>query len=543
MGQAAVTLDVTHFGAVGDGQTDDAPAIRRALAAAQAAGPGATLTFPTKTFRLGPVTGDFQLALSQAHDLAIEGNGASLVLDPRNGFLALNQCSNVTVRGFSVDYDPLPFTQGVILQVNARAGTFDFRLDAGFPLPPTDALVKQRLGKAGWDWGSVMDARERHVRWDVSDHFFVASVNAVADAARVYRVQVAPDYVARLAPVRSGDWFVLPLRVSTSGVRSVGDTVRVTGSTDCRLEQLTLYAGRNGMDFAIIKNQGRITLKGNRVMIKPGTERLISTWRDGMHCKNNRIGPCIEDCRFEGMLDDSINLSADTAMAARVISDREFQLVGPSFAAGDRVLVFDPARCRILAETRVARLSQTNGANTVVLADAATGVTPGRKQPHTDIRSTQFYNLDYVNAGFIVRGCTFLPQRRHAILVRGCNGLIESNRVDGIGGSAVSMGNELGSFYEGPFPHDNLIRGNVIENTRLTAIQIYSRGLQRQGQLTHDIQVVDNQITLRPGAAGIVVESARRVTLTGNRILDVHGQPLRDQGVQIKNASDVRVVW
>jgi hypothetical protein len=447
------------------------------------------------------------------------------------------------VRGFNVDYSPLPFTQGVIGQVNARAGTFDFRIDPGFPLPPPDALVKQRLGKSGWDWGSVMDAQERHVRWAVSDHFFVAAVNAVADAARVYRVQVAPEYLTRLAPVRPGDRFVLPLRVSTGGVRDVGDTVRVTGSADCRLEQLTLYAGRNGMDFAIIKNEGRITLKGNQIMIKPGTERLISTWRDGMHCKNNRIGPCIEDCRFEGMLDDSINLSADTAMAARVISDREFQLVGPSFAAGDRVLVFDPVRCRILAETKVARLSQTNGANTVVLADAVTGVTPGRKQPQTDIHATQFYNLDYVNAGFIVRGCTFLPQRRHAILVRGCHGLIESNRVDGIGGSAVCMGNELGSFYEGPFPHDNLIRGNVIENTRLTAIQIYSRGLQRQGQFTHDIQVVDNQITPRSSMAGIVVESARRVTLTGNRILDSRGQSLRDQGVQIKNTSDIKVVW
>ncbi len=101
------------------------------------------------------------------------------------------------------------------------------------------------------------------------------------------------------------------------------------------------------------------------------------------------------------------------------------------------------------------------------------------------------------------------------------------------------MGNELGTFYEGPFPHDNIIRQNVIRNTHQPAIEIYSRGLKRQGQFTQDIRVVDNQMMPLPGMPGIIVESARRVTLLGNRILDPSGQPMGDRGLEIRNASEI----
>ncbi|MGN6555956.1 MAG: right-handed parallel beta-helix repeat-containing protein [Verrucomicrobiota bacterium] len=544
VGNGAASISVEKFGVAGDGVADDGPAVRRALQAAIAAGPGTKLVFPKRTYRLGRrEDSDFQFALKGIVGLTIDGNGSSLVLDPHNGIFSLAKCRDVTIGGFEIDFNPLPFTQGTIVDVLPKSRSFDLRIEPGYPLPPSDAVVKQRLGKEGWDWGSVIDPIERHLRWDVSAHFFIESVNPVPGKERVYRIQVTQGYAKQLIPVRPKDRFFLPLRVDAAGVRSVGHNIMVTESSDCTIERITLHAARNGMDFAILRNEGRITLRQNRITFKPGTTRLGSTWKDGMHCKNNRVGPLIEDCWFEGMLDDSINLSADTAMAARVVSNTEFQLVGPDFKAGDAVMVFDPRSNQILAQTRVVRINRDANRTTVVLADPIPQVIPGRKQPHSDIASTHFYNMDYVNSGFIVRNCTFKPQRRHAILTRGSNGLIEGNLIEGIGGSGISMGNEIGSFYEGPFPHDNIIRTNTIRNTQMAAIEIYSRGLTRQGQNARDIEVLGNQITVLPGKPGIVVESAANVAVMGNSITSAEGKSLKEARLTVKNSKDVRVEW
>ena len=45
----------------------------------------------------------------------IEGNGTTLVFSDREGTTwSFDSCRNITLRGFTIDYDPLPFVQGRI---------------------------------------------------------------------------------------------------------------------------------------------------------------------------------------------------------------------------------------------------------------------------------------------------------------------------------------------------------------------------------------------------------------------------------------------
>ena len=535
-------VHVRDFGVVGDGRADDGPAIRRAVEAAIEAGPGATLVFEKRTYRLGMHgDGGGQISLTNVDGLTIEGNGSTLLLHPHNGIFDVRDCRNVVIRGFVIDFDPLPFTQGTILAVDAVAGSFDLEIHDGYPFPPPDALVKKLRGAGGWRWGSVIDPTARHRRWDVSDHFYIESVNALAGQPRTVRIKVTEPYAGRLAPVRAGDRFFLPLQLVGEGVRAFGSNILITRSAECTIENVTIHTARSGMVYTLIRNEGRITLRNNRIAFAPGSTRICTTWKDGVHCKDNRVGPLIENCYFEGMLDDSINIGANTAMAVEVISPTEFRLKGPDFGPGDKVMVFDPNGGSILAETRVATVRSEKGRRVIVLADPVEGVVTGRKRRHVDIKSTHFYNMSYASNRFVVRDCTFGPQRRHAILVRSSDGIIEGNVVDRVGGAAVSMGNEMGSFYEGPFPRNNIIRHNTIRNTQRPAIHIYTRSLGGSARHTRDIRVEGNTITVLPGSPGILIRAAANVLITGNRILDSSGADLGATGVKVTGSTGVRV--
>lgn len=347
------------------------------------------------------------------------------------------------------------------------------------------------------------------------------------------------NYAPQLRPVNPGDRFFLPLLINDAGERIHGHNISVTESVDCTVEDVTIYTARSGMNYLLSRNEGRITLRNTRIDFKPGSQHICTTWRDGVHCKDNRVGPLIEGCYYEGMLDDSINISANTAMASEIISEQEFVLTGPRFDVGNDVMVFDPVSGEIIAHSKVVAVKAIGRDWRVELKSPVKGVIAGTKRAALDVKSTHFYNMSYINDGLIVRNCTFKPQRRHALLVRSCNGVFENNIVDGVGGAAVRMSNELGSFYEGPFPFNNIIRNNKIKNTQTTAIQICTVSLNGDSKITRDIIVEGNTIVPLPGAFAVDVKRAENVVLLNNTFLDENGNARGQDAVNIQQSSNV----
>ena len=90
------TLHVRDFGVVGDGQSDDGPAIRKALAAAGRFGHPVVVRFEPKTYRIGPRYDCWcALVLERVKDIALDGQGCTLLLHPDNRALLLYRCENV----------------------------------------------------------------------------------------------------------------------------------------------------------------------------------------------------------------------------------------------------------------------------------------------------------------------------------------------------------------------------------------------------------------------------------------------------------------
>ena len=135
-------LNAKDFGAKGDGATDDAPALNRAIADAAKRGPGTVLFLPAGTYCIGQRTitspenkrGGFHLGIAHADGLTVEGEAGTLLLcrDLTRTLFSVEHSRNVTIRGLAVDADPLPFTQGTVIACDPAGGTIELQIDPGY---------------------------------------------------------------------------------------------------------------------------------------------------------------------------------------------------------------------------------------------------------------------------------------------------------------------------------------------------------------------------------------------------------------------------
>lgn len=116
-----------------------------------------------------------------------------------------------------------------------------------------------------------------------------------------------------------------------------------------------------------------------------------------------------------------------------------------SVELGDPYMAFYPETGDYLGPFTVVEIDPKNRA-LVTFDKPVPNVVTGQVRRQVDNKATQFYNVNVMSDGYIVRNCTFRKQRNGAIRTRGINGLIEGNLVDGVNGDAVMLGNDFGNF-------------------------------------------------------------------------------------------------
>lgn len=493
-GRVVTAFVVAEFGATGDGKTDDAPAVRRALAAAIQAGSGSKLVFERKTYRFARQPGGAILEIENAAGITLEGNGAEIIGSPWNGFLSVRNSRNITMRGFVLDCDPTSFTQGDIVEVNPEKGSFLLKVHQAYANP---LELGKTLNKEAWDRvGFTINAKERRLKPGPID--FIADITEVDRPQRLLRINLEAENFTHIA---TGDRFVIGLVHGASG-----PLIEVNKSADIQLEDYTIHSGKFGMNHIFSDNDGRVHVKGARIAFRAGSSHLITSIKDGFHVKHNHIGPIIEGCTLEGMMDDSINISVCPYWVRQDLGGNRYLIAELGFSprTGDRLMAYTPVPGTVTQPLKVLAVEPTQppkglgGAwNIITLDQPIPGLAlhqGGNLFPggHDKLRITGLYNLDRSGKGYIVRNNTFLAQRRHALLARCPDGRFEGNTVDGVGGSGVWLGNEIGSFYEGPFPENTIIHGNHIEAGR--------------GDF--------------PAAVPVVVKHAAKLHIQNNRITD-----------------------
>ncbi len=141
------SISVLEFGAQGDGVTDDAPAFRKAFAAA-AAGPKRQVRIPAGRYLLSPEEGVKPVfTLRGVRDVEITGEpGTVLELStPRPTIFLLEDCENVRLRNFHVTASYQPFTTGIVKEVR-NPDTLLVEMDPGM-IAPTHPIFRECQSK------------------------------------------------------------------------------------------------------------------------------------------------------------------------------------------------------------------------------------------------------------------------------------------------------------------------------------------------------------------------------------------------------------
>ena len=85
------------------------------------------------------------LTLKDVRDVSVLCDGVEMICTETTRAISISNCVGVTVRGLSIDYDPLPFTQGRIVALSADKSVQDIELIDGYPRSDTATTFKYEI--------------------------------------------------------------------------------------------------------------------------------------------------------------------------------------------------------------------------------------------------------------------------------------------------------------------------------------------------------------------------------------------------------------
>lgn len=478
-----------------------------------------------------------RIVLSKLEDFTLEGAGVTLVFPPEEVGFQLNGCSRVTIRGITIDCDPLPFTQATITKVTEEGTRLEFEVHAGYPALPPDRNPQSFL----------FDPQT--LRWKLESPDLNHQTFEVLDPTRGRVTMARQADTPGLRDIQVGDFLAF------KGTTPVSNAFGMVGCDDVRFEDVTILTALVG--FIARCCTGPVTLQRcviTRGPKPPGAvhERLLSTIADGFNLAYSRQGVVMEDCDFSFMGDDAVNLhgcfvgvaavedGGKTVWVARTGNTEFMQTIRP----GDNL--------RILEASSFAVKSEAN----IVTCDVPAPPAELKAQimedwklpPETKLFLVRF-RLDQPVAaaagdsievpaiagpGFVFRNNYFHDHRARGLRLGASDGIIENNRFERIKGPAITLGPhiEAGRWHEGGWVRDVTVRNNTLRDLCFTdrvfsAHSVSAGAIVVQASWHHraepyapenrNIRILDNTIDTI-GGAGVLVTSADGVDIRGNRI-------------------------
>ena len=484
------------------------------------------------------------LLFDGVQDLAIDARGVELVMaDARRSLVAFRNCRRVALRGLTIDCDPLLFTQGSVAAMDPKGGWYDVRIEPGYRAD-LENLPKHRPM-------SIFDARTREFKTRVADLYMGRIERTAPDMWRAYPVkEVIGRHRFPTDTVQVGDLAAIPF--------FGGPGVTCRGCEDMVFEDVTIYH-TGGMAFHEHAGPGGTILRRCRVLCRPGTTRLLSTCADGFHCKNMRRGPTVEDCVFEGMHDDGINIHG---MFSRVLepADDGRVLTAPAFiewaGPGDRVEFFNgpsgrsTGLFRVVASQRLTGAEWTERARQYWPSFGYRMVYRLRLDRRPDVAAGDaMVSASYVGSRFVVRNNRFRNHRYRAILIKASHGLVEGNHITGCTNDAISLTPIL--YNEAGFVRDVVVRGNVIRRVGMlpwhrAAIKVSVAGAASTVACReHRGLTIEDNVIEDAAGGGILVTNANGVEIKGNRLSAIGHRRVSARtplAIEIRNSDRVSVV-
>lgn len=479
------------------------------------------ITIPPGTYRVKPHNRQ-HLLLKDLRDVTILADGVEMICTETTRAITIENCENLKLRGLTIDYDPLPFTQARIVALSPDRRHLEVEMLAGYPShgDPLGSL-------------EIFDPSTRRLRGRIT--YFSTKVEATGEG----RATLTPlESQAGEAGEEVGD--IAVFRATDAPGGSIPHTIMATDSEHLVLENVTLHAA---VTFGFFENRCHASQYLHcRVIRRPADDdlvvrelpRLRSGNADAFHSKNARKGPLYEGCIARFMGDDAIAINGDfhfitasNGPTLRVLAKHDMNM-----HPGDEVQIFtfdgkrlpnqkivaltrdgsitEDERSLLIQSSMNARLRETalHDAWQVTL-DADVEVPPG----------SVICSANRIGNGFAIRDCEVGFNRSRGLLVKAGQGEITGNTIEGSVITAILISPEYW-WLEAGFADDLVIAGNRILDSDGIGIAVVAVG--GDGDLApagafRNLTVRDNVIQGGP-APGLLLTSIRGLTTENNHV-------------------------
>lgn len=453
---AGKTLSIDDFGAKRDCmEYDNSVAVNSAVEFAAATDDEITIDFPKGTYALNDASEDdrFIIKCYNVRNVRLRGNGSVLwVKNAFAGVFVFRNCENVVLEGFEIKYETAPWTQGEVIEVNKNDGTLIYCAEEGY-----DIFADPRYTNYMGPWGVILNPQNLNMlRPDAPAEFKFRGSERVGD--RTYRMTLEKPELAIEGVFKKGDRIVYTNREMS------GSCVAVFGSKNVTVSDMLVHECGDCL-FVGAYLEGDIRVNNYRTKLD-GNNYVVSI-ADGVHIQGLRGRAIIENCSFEGLLDDCVNLYQYPGIVTEKISCTEYRVKHPETnipRVGDTFTVYNPETQEEKYRGKVTAVREINSEKTeeIITVDIPTEVIrAGDSVPEADT----FCILDSMAPGSEIKNNHFSLCRRYGLLLKSRDTLVENNVFENLGADAINFAANVTNLRkEGPYSENVTLKNNVIRN-------------------------------------------------------------------------------
>jgi parallel beta-helix repeat protein len=522
-------IRVTDFGAIPNDNKDDTPSILSAIEACKSKkkvklvfAPGEYDIFGNKKNEKGRY--DPAIVISNFNNLSIEGNGSEFIGHDYSSMFHFTECRNISVTNLTVDWNPLPYTQGKVVHVDTNY----IDIEVIFPSAAKAGLCTEAI--LGYDLEKHRMARR------FTDHYqlgFEKTTEVIGPG--IMRLFIGRK--DRFAGTMPAVGMNIIARHQVYGYQSF----EFEKCTDVHLENVSIYSNPG---MGVVAEECRdINISHLKVMIKPGSGRWMSCTADATNFSGCRGTIVMENCLFEGQGDDATNVrSGHYLLVSERLDNNKLRIkTGYRYGSdltppkiGDKIELSGEDKPLLPYSTLTVRSVETDDQGKTLVVGFSEKLPERTKKGDIAGNSSSCPVLR-------IRNCTAIRNRARGFIIKTRDVIIEDCTFQDICASAVGLEADINAWWESIGSGDVIIRNNRFIDCRFESE--YLQGVIESHTMSqtapagvHRRITIENNIFLGSDGNIIKLGSADGVDIVNN-IID---KP-KDEAIFLYNSRNIRI--
>jgi hypothetical protein len=409
------------------------------------------------------------LFFKNVQNLVIEGNGSTLIFHEQMQPFTFDNCKNIVLKDFNIDWNNPLIAQGEVLKVTDKFIELGINLDES-PFRIDEGKLVFTVGKYGKEpWKSSME-------FDRNEHFVVPLTGDYGCLGKGWNNYLAENiipgvvriYYPFLRKPAVGNFLVM------RHAERIHSGIFIQESKNITIQDINLYHA-TGLGI-LAQFSENLTFDHYRAIPNKIKKRYFGGGDDGLQVSNCKGLVTVKNCEFAGLMDDPINVHGTSVRIEKIISNRELkckfvhhQSEGLNWGhAGDKISFIENLSMQSIATGELESLKKIdNQFFTLTFKDAI----PKKLKVKNALE-----NLTW-SPNLIVTDTHFKSCRARGILVSTPGRVVIKNNVFESSGSAILIAGDANGWYESGAVTDVLIQNNIFTELCNTSSYQFCEGV------------------------------------------------------------------